>query len=224
MAHGFLQRAEVGVAGELQALTFHGRDGLLEGLWKEAGAPAAGSAAFAHPHPLHGGTLHNKVVYRAARTLVEAGYSTLRFNFRGVGRSAGRYDDGRGEVEDVRAALAEVRRRGRPPYLAGGFSFGAAAALRAAALEPDVRAYIGVGLPLAMESGRELPRFEGPALYVTGADDAFGPPDLLRRFVGDSGRVVVIARTDHFLTGKLAELEETLERFLQELPAGVGAP
>jgi alpha/beta superfamily hydrolase len=224
MAAGFLQRTEVAVPGELQALTFPGPEGPLEGLWKEADGPPAGSAVFAHPHPLHGGTLHNKVVYRAARALVEAGYSTLRFNFRGVGRSAGRYDGGRGEVDDVRAALAEIRRRARPPNIAGGFSFGAAAALRASAREPDVRAYIGVGLPLAMESGLELPRFDGPALYVTGADDAFGPPDLLRRFVGDAGRVVVIPQADHFLTGKLADLEATVAKFLQELPAGVGAP
>ncbi len=209
--------------GGLQALTFPGPEGPLEGLWKEADGLAAGSAVFAHPHPLHGGTLHNKVVYRVARTLSGAGYSTLRFNFRGVGRSAGRFDDGRGEVLDFQAAMNESRRRGGAPLVAGGFSFGAAVALRSIAADPGVRAYIGVGLPLGSASGRNLPLFEGPSLYVTGANDAFGPPDLLGRFVGSSGRVVVIPDADHFLAGKLPLLEEAVERFLQELQARVPA-
>lgn len=209
--------------GELQAFSFPGPEGPLEGLWKEADNPPAGSAVFAHPHPLHGGSLHNKVVFRAARALSRAGYSTLRFNFRGVGRSAGRFDDGRGEVLDFRAAMAEARRRGGPPLVAGGFSFGAAMALRAIAGDANVRAYIGVGLPLRSGAGGEPPLFGGSALYVTGENDAFGPPDRLRRFVGTSGRIVVVPDADHFLAGRLSALEEAVARFLQDLSAGVPA-
>jgi alpha/beta superfamily hydrolase len=91
------------VSGKLHSVEFGGPAGRLEGLWKEAAGPRRGSAVFAHPHPLHGGTMHNKVVYRAAQALSAAGWETLRFNFRGVGASEGSYDEGRGEIEDFRA-------------------------------------------------------------------------------------------------------------------------
>jgi uncharacterized protein len=211
------------VEGELQALTFSGPQGPIEGLWREAVGRPAGSAVFAHPHPLHGGTLHNKVVYRAARTLSRAGYGTLRFNFRGVGLSAGRFDEGRGETLDFRAAMSEAERRGGLPQVVGGFSFGSAVALWAIAGDTRVAAYIGVGLPLATESGRILPRPEVPALFVVGEKDVYGPPGLLRQFVGESGRIVEIAGADHFLEGKLPSLEDAIGRFLAALPAAVAA-
>ncbi|MEP6995010.1 MAG: alpha/beta fold hydrolase [Acidobacteriota bacterium] len=132
---------------------FPGPAGSLEGLWKEAAGTRRGAAVFAHPHPLHGGTMHNKVVYRAVKALTQSGYATLRFQFRGVGLSEGRHDAGRGEVEDVRAAVDEAQRRGGTPILAGGFSFGAAMALRAADGDPRVVAFLGLGLPVATESG-----------------------------------------------------------------------
>src|SRR5512141_1532324 len=130
------------MASSLTTVRFPGPAGRLEGLWKEASGPPRGSAVFAHPHPLHGGTLHNKVVFRATRALTAAGYGTLRFNFRGVGLSRGRHDAGRGEVEDFRAALDEAERLGGLPIVAGGFSFGAAAALRASAGDERVLALI----------------------------------------------------------------------------------
>jgi uncharacterized protein len=210
--------------GKLLAILFPGPEGPLEGLWKEAAIRPCGSAVFAHPHPLHGGTLHNKVVYRATKALAGAGYGTLRFNFRGVGSSAGRYDEGRGETEDFRAAMVEALRRGGAPLVAGGFSFGAAVALRAIAGDARASTYIGVGLPLATESARELPVPEVPALFVVGERDGFGPPALLNAFVGDSARIVEIASGDHFLEGRLPELEEAIRRFLAEQPAAVPAP
>ena len=91
---------------------FPGPSGRLEGLWKETSGDTIGSAVFAHPHPRPGGTMHSKVVFRAARALGACGYATLRFNFRGVGLSDGRYDAGSGEIEDYRAALDEAQRRG----------------------------------------------------------------------------------------------------------------
>jgi alpha/beta superfamily hydrolase len=202
-------------------MTFPGPAGPIEGLWKEAAGPRVGSAVFAHPHPLHGGTLHNKVVYRATKALTGAGFATLRFNFRGVGLSAGRHDAGVGEVEDYRAAMGEAERRGGLPQIAGGFSFGSAVALRAIPGDTRVAAYVGVGLPVATESGRELPRPEVPALLIVGADDAFGPPEQLRRRFGASARIVEIPGGDHFLAGKLPLLEEAIRRFLAELPAAV---
>ena len=202
---------------KLEALTFRGPAGRLEGLWKEASGPRAGCAVFAHPHPLHGGTLHNKVVFRAARALTEAGYATLRFQFRGVGLSEGHYDEGKGEVEDFRAALDEAERRGGLPLLAGGFSFGSAVALRATEADRRIAAILAVGLPLASESGRGLPRPSVPALFVSGERDTFGPPEMLRKFAGSSGQVVVVPGADHFFEGSLDALEAVLDRFLEDV-------
>ena len=213
------QLAAERVAGHLEAVRFPGPAGLLEGLWKEPSGQSRGSAVFAHPHPLHGGTLHNKVVFRTARALAAAGYATLRFNFRGVGASQGRHDEGRGEVGDFRAALDEAERLGGPPLVAGGFSFGSAVALRAAADDARVAAIVAVGLPLSTVSGPSLPKPSVPALFVTGERDAFGPPAMLAEFVGDSGRIVLVPGADHFFEGKLDEMQDAIARFLAALPA-----
>jgi alpha/beta superfamily hydrolase len=199
---------------------FRGPAGSLEGLWKEAADPTQrrGSAVFAHPHPLHGGTLHNKVVYRAAQALTRSGYDTLRFNFRGVGLSEGLHDEARGEVDDFRAALDEAERTAGRPIVAGGFSFGAAVGLKACARDPRVSAFIGLGLPLATESGHGLPRPEMDGLFVVGENDTFGPPAELERFLegpdAHRQRLVVIPGTDHFFAGKLEDLGEAILEFL----------
>jgi hypothetical protein len=208
------------VTGRLRAFVFRGPTGNLEGLWKDAEGSRVGSAVFAHPHPLHGGTLHNKVVFRAARCLGRAGYGVLRFNFRGVGISDGRFDSGEGEVDDFRAAVDEAERRGGVPIVAGGFSFGSAVALRGIDGDPRVRAFLGVGVPLASVSAESLPRPQVPALLVVGSEDVYGPPVLLRDWVGDSGRIVEVPGGDHFLEGKLEELESALVAFLDEIRTG----
>ncbi len=129
--------------------------------------------------------MHNKVVYRATQALTQSGFATLRFQFRGVGLSRGRYDAGRGEVDDVRSALDEAASRGGLPLVAGGFSFGAAMALKASDGDSRVAAFVGLGLPVATESGRMLPRLpeNRPALFVVGERDAYGPPEKLARFL-----------------------------------------
>ena len=202
------------VASRLEPVTFRGPAGHLEGLWKEAEGARRGSAVFAHPHPRHGGTLHNKVVFRAARALTRNGFATLRFNFRGVGLSEGRYDDGRGEVQDFRGALDEAARRGGVPIVAGGFSFGSAAALRGAEGDSRVAALLAIGLPLATESGQGLAPPSLPSLFVTGESDVFGPPKLVSDFLGPGGNLRVVAGADHFFEGKLDELEAILTDFL----------
>ncbi len=203
----------------LRAVRFGGPAGELEGLWKEAAPPKVGTAVFAHPHPLHGGTLHNKVVFHAARALAAAGYDTLRFNFRGVGASTGRHDQGVGETDDFRAAMQEAERRGGLPIVAGGFSFGSAVALRAIGGDRRVAAYVGIGLPVATEAGTWT-RPAVPALFVVGENDPFGPPDLLRKIVRDAGQIVVIRDAGHFLEGRLAELEQAIAQFMASLPVG----
>ena len=210
----------------VETILFSGPAGRLEGLWKAAPAPVRGVAVFAHPHPLFGGTLHNKVVYRAARALVAAGFSTLRFNFRGVGASEGRHDAGRGETGDVRAAFDEAERRGGPegsPLVAGGFSFGAAAALRATAGDGRVAAFVGAGLPVAADSGDGLVPPGVPALFVTGEEDTFGPPETLSRWAASATpppKVVIVPSADHFFAGHLDELESAIGSFLAAIPVG----
>jgi uncharacterized protein len=208
------------VTGEVRDVEFTGGAGRLEGLWKEAVGPKRGSAVFAHPHPLYGGSLHNKVVYRAARALTAAGWATLRFNFRGIGHSEGRHDEGRGEVEDFWAALEEAERTGGLPIVAGGFSFGSAVALRAIPGDARVTAFIGAGLPVATPSGLPLPLPAEwvPSLFVVGEHDTFGPPGTLREFLASAANVqiVEIPGADHFFEGKLAELEAAIYRFAKE--------
>jgi hypothetical protein len=207
------------VTGRLRALFFPGPSGRIEALWKDPEGDPAGSAVFAHPHPLHGGTLHNKVVFRAARALSRAGYGVLRFNFRGVGLSEGKFDSGRGETDDYRAALDEAERLGGRPIIAGGFSFGAAVGLRAIEGDERILAFIGVGVPLASESGSDLPQPKVPALFIVGGNDTFGPPAMLFQWAGDVGRIVEVPGADHFFEGKLDELEKAIAGFLAELPA-----
>jgi alpha/beta superfamily hydrolase len=208
------------VTGRLRSVQFEGPAGTIEGLWKDADGGRRGSAVFAHPHPLHGGTMHNKVVYRAAQALTRAGWATLRFNFRGVGLSGGRYDEGRGEVDDFRAALDEAERESGLPVVAGGFSFGAAVALKAAAGDARIAALIVLGLPLATESGRLVPRPAVPAFYSVGERDAFAPAEEVRRFAGPDAAVAVFPGADHFFNGSLDALGETIFRFVSSLPQG----
>jgi hypothetical protein len=174
---------------------------------------------FAHPHPLHGGTLHSKVVYRAAQALARSGFDTLRFNFRGVGLSEGRYDEGRGEQDDFRAALDEAERTAGLPIAAGGFSFGSAVGLKASAQDPRLRTFIALGLPLATESGLLVPRPPAsvPSLFVVGENDTYGPPAQLERFLGGSHRMVVIPGADHFFEGHLEALGDAIAGFLDAL-------
>jgi uncharacterized protein len=204
---------------------FRGPAGALEGLWKEADGARRGSAVFAHPHPLYGGTMHNKVVYRAVQVLTQSGYATLRFQFRGVGLSQGQHDAGRGEVEDFRAALDEAELRVGLPIVAGGFSFGAAAALRATLGDPRVAAFLGLGLPVATESGRPLPRPSVPALFLVGERDTFGPPAELARFLQGTGtaRIVVVPEADHFFEGHLDAVAAEIRAFLEGLATEAAA-
>lgn len=213
------------MSGRLRSVQFRGPAGALEGLWKEASdaVPRRGAAVFAHPHPLHGGTMHNKVVYRAVQALTRSGYDTLRFNFRGVGLSEGRYDAGHGEVDDFRAALDEVERTAGLPVAAGGFSFGSAVGLKATADDRRLETFVALGLPLATESGRMVPLPAVPSLFVVGEKDTFGPPGDLERFLHGAQSMVVIPGADHFFDGQLELLGETIAAFLAGLSAARAA-
>ena len=160
--------------------------------------------------------MHSPVIFRAARALHRLGAATLRFNFRGVGRSSGSFDDGRGERKDVLCALEALSGRlpGAPVTLLG-YSFGSRVGFEAAAADPRVTGLVGIALPVKLWPFDFLKEIRKPLLIVQGSDDAFGPLPRVRRLLeelGPEARLVVLEGADHFLSSDLARLEETLYR------------
>lgn len=178
-------------------------------------SPPLAAAVVCHAHPLHGGVMHFKPVFRAAKALQAAGLAALRFNFRGVGRSAGVHDHGAGELEDARAALDELERRfAGVPLVLGGFSFGSWVALRLAALEPRVAAVVALGYPLRGGDPAPLGAASQPRLFVQGERDAFGSGDELRSHLAHlppPWDLAVVEGADHYFTGRLDPLHRAVE-------------
>lgn len=168
-----------------------------------------------HPHPLYGGTMHNKVVYRLARGLRRAGSVVLRFNFRGVNLSEGKHDDGPGEVEDARTALAFLRERYPDlPFSIAGFSFGSRIALRLGCTlaEPRPRRVIAVGFP-TIGHFDYLESCGLPKYFVHSTNDIFGPKAELEKAFGkfaEPKSLQFIGAEDHFFAGSLDAFEEAI--------------
>ena len=206
-----------------------GPAGRLEAILMHPDAAPVAAAVVCHAHPLQGGIMHFKVVFRAAKALQKQGLAALRFNFRGVGTSEGAHDHGRGEQEDVKAALSELEKRfpGLPVVL-GGFSFGSSMALRVAAHDPRPRAVFALGFPAGMLTDMPtLPAVRVPRLFVQGEQDTIGPPDVLRRLVEGSPeprRLVVVPAADHFFAGQLDALEQAIADWAAERPWQQPAP
>jgi uncharacterized protein len=206
-----------------------GPAGRLEALLNAGSSNATHAAVVCHPHPLYGGTLHNKVVFHAMKALNSFGFPVLRFNFRGTGLSEGEHAGGIGEVEDVRAALDWIEREFSLPLIFAGFSFGAAVGLRAACADDHVEALIGLGLPAVppdvtrgevrvydFDCLRECTK---PKLFVSGSRDQFGPPGELEALVdtfSDPKKLVRIEAGDHFFEGRLRELRDVIEAWVRE--------
>ena len=206
-------------AGNLFIPSAHGR---LEAILKEPrGAPARGAALLLHPHPLGGGTMHNKVVFRAASALHDAGLIALRLNFRGVGQSTGAHDDGRGEREDARTALAYLGEQ--YPGLAitiCGFSFGARVGLEVGISDGRVANLISIGTPLDKYDFAFLRACRKPILFVHGEQDEFGNVDKLRELVGEisenaDAQLMVIGNAGHFFAGGLNELKQAIADWIE---------
>ena len=213
----------------IRSLFLDGPAGRLEALLNAGSANASHAAVVCHPHPLFGGTLHNKVVFHTMKALNSFGFPVLRFNFRGAGLSQGEHDNGEGEVDDVRAALDWLDSEFHLPLLFAGFSFGAAVGLRAACGDSRVNAVIGVGTPVApVAADTEEPRVytldflrdcAKPKLFVSGARDKFGPRAKLEELVAsvpEPKKLVVIEGADHFFEGRLRELREAIESWLKQ--------
>jgi alpha/beta superfamily hydrolase len=213
----------------IRSLFLDGPVGRLEALLNAGTENATHAALVCHPHPLFGGTLHNKVVFHTMKALNSFGFPVLRFNFRGAGLSQGEHDNGEGEVDDVRAALNWLDSEYHLPLVFAGFSFGAAVGLRAACSDSRVKAAIGVGTPVGpVVADSEVPRtynFEflqqcaKPKLFISGARDQFGPRAKLEALVAslpEPKKLVMIEGADHFFEGRLRELREAIEAWMKE--------
>ena len=177
-------------------------------------------ALVCHPHPLHGGTMHNKVVFRAAKATVLLGLPTLRFNFRGAGKSAGTFAGGIGEREDVRAALDYLAARfPRLPVCLMGFSFGSWVGLAVGATDARVSTLVGLGLPVSSLNFDFLLDVRKPKLILQGTRDEFGPVaqvSELYRSLAEPKQIHWVEGADHFFAGKLDEVQEVLRQFLTD--------
>jgi len=206
-----------------ETFDFRGPAGRVEAILMLPEAPPVAAAVVCHAHPLHGGTMHFKVVFRAAKALQSAGLAVLRFNFRGVGRSEGAYDHGTGEQEDARAALFEAQDRvPGVPLVLGGFSFGSMVALRVAGRDPRVRAVFALGCPLRMaEDPSFLASIDRPRLFVQGEHDEFGPGEALRALaeaLPPPREVVVVPGADHFFGDRLDALQGAVADWAERRP------
>jgi hypothetical protein len=188
-----------GPAGSLEAL-----------LWTVSTQTPESVALVCHPHPLFGGTMHNKVVYQAAKALHQAGMPVLRFNFRGAGLSQGKHDEGRGELDDVRAALNYLAEEfPGAPILVAGFSFGACVGLGVGREDSRVTRLIGLGIPLNRCDMNYLRDCVKPKLFISGGNDEFGPRDKVEELFAalpEPKRLKIVEGVDHFFAGKLGEV------------------
>jgi hypothetical protein len=203
----------------LRQVDIYGKAGRLEALYRELQDPAA-VAIVCHPLPTHGGSLHNKVVFRAARGLENANIATLRFNFRGVGQSTGTFDGGEGEQDDFLAALAWVRKQhpGRK-VIAGGFSFGSWVASRAGCEVPEIAGLFLIGTPVNKYDFGYLRHCEKPVLFLHGTQDEHGDVAKLEKLAEQvrNAESVIVTGADHFFTKQLEAVEETMRSWAAEL-------
>ncbi len=196
--------------------------GHLEAALKDPTGTLRGGAVFCHPHPVHGGTMHTKAVYRASQALNEVGLRVLRFNFRGVGCSTGSFDNGIGEAEDVRAALGWLElglRRG--PFVLGGLSFGSFVALGVGVEDPRVTALVALGTPIRVYDYSFLARATKPVLVVQGEWDEFGSAKEVKSVLGGLGDHVVVRTvpgSGHLFEGQYDMLRSVIRDFFLQGP------
>ncbi len=206
-----------------KAIDLYGSVGRLEAILMSPAERPIAAAVVCHAHPLYGGTMHMKVVFRAAKAMQQKGVATLRFNFRGVGRSQGSHDEGMGEQEDVRAALDEMSARyPNLPLVLGGFSFGSTIALKVGQEDPRVRVLLAIGFPVSLVPSLSfVKRTNKPRLFVQCDFDQFGSGAQMRELVEslpEPRTLVVLPEGDHLFKGRLDELERVVARWIATHP------
>lgn len=220
-ADGSVVRAEK-PARRIESYLIDGPAGKLEALLEEPedGEPRE-ACLVCHPHPLFGGTMHNKVVYRIARGMRRAGAVVLRFNFRGVGQSAGEHDHGPGEMEDARAALAFLRARyPELRYSMAGFSFGSRVIMKLGCQLGDALRLIAVGFPTRRGTFEYLAHCAAPKYFVQSTNDEHGPRNEIEavlEWTAEPKRLDFVEAGDHFFAGALEELEEKIRTLAEDV-------
>jgi len=210
---------------ESKNIFLNGPAGKLEAvLWTPAhGARPRFAAMVCHPHPLFGGTLHDKVVYQAAKALDSSGGAVLRFNFRGTGLSEGKHDRGVGERDDVRAAVEFLAGHfSDVPLVVAGFSFGCWVGLRVGCEDARVKRLIGIGAPVNDADFTYLEKCSKAKLFVHGSNDEFGDAKKLMALVNalpGEKELVVVEGVDHFFQGKIEELGKAVSGWMEGWPA-----
>jgi uncharacterized protein len=193
----------------------------LEAQLRAPEGPLRGAVVLCHPHPVYGGTMDNRVVYRTAKAAVEAGFAALRFNFRGAGKSDGQFDQGIGEKEDVAAALDWLgKQHPDAPLALIGYSFGAWVGLQIACSSPRVQAVVGIGLPLNLFELDYLTEYKKPALYIVGTQDEFcsqGKLDDLARRLPKTSIVRRVQDADHYFTDHIEIVQSIISEFFTNL-------
>jgi uncharacterized protein len=205
------------MARKIESLFIAGPAGRLEALLEEPEDQAPREAVLVcHPHPQHGGTMHNKVVYRIARGMRRAGFVVLRFNYRGVNLSEGEFDRGAGEIDDARAALEVLRSRYPDlPFSLAGFSFGSRVVLRLGCAGARAARLIAVGFPASYEDSQSLGHCTVPRVFIHSTHDQFGTRDMMEAYfetLEPPKELVWVEARDHFFTGGLDEFEEAVFR------------
>ena len=196
-------------------VSFRSGDLTLEGLLANPGGGAP-AAVVCHPHPMYGGSMHNNVVEAILAAMWQAGYATLRFNFRGVGASEGEHDGGPGEVDDALAAMSFILAQPgvrKADAAMTGYSFGAMVALSAGYERAEIARIVAVALPLAMADARVPDGASKPVLFISGDRDSYSPVAGLQALaprIGGSARLEIIAGADHFFGGRETELSRAL--------------
>ena len=197
----------------LQSVDIPGPAGMLEALLNGGDPDAPYSVLVCHPHPPSGGTMHNKVVYHAMKAFSSLGLPVLRFNFRGTGRSEGVHDNGRGEVDDVHAAVAWLDAKFGKPVIFAGFSFGSNVGLRACCGDARVQGIVALGVPMHA-AGRDytynfLPGCLQQKLFISGSRDEFASEEGVKALVNSSpnSHLIWILEADHFFLGKLDQVQ-----------------
>ena len=207
----------------------NGPEGRLEGRYTHGADPDAPIALFLHPHPQHGGTMNNRVVYTLYNTFAERGFSCLRFNFRGVGRSQGVFAKGEGELSDAASALdwlQSFNENAKQCWIAG-FSFGAWIGMQLLMRRPEITSFISVAPPANIYDFTFLAPCPSSGLVIHGSEDTIVPPDSVTKLVQkiNSQKTITVTENvlegaNHFFANQLDEISELTNAYLDENGAG----
>jgi len=210
--------------GEIKTIMLPGPAGRLESLLNVGEEDAKYASLICHPHPLHGGTIHNKVVYNAMKALTAFGFHALRFNFRGTGLSEGVHDEGRGEQDDVRAAIDYLDKEFHLPIIFAGFSFGASTGLRATCPDSRVVGAISLGTPVLVDGRAYTYKFlhncNKPKLLLSGDADPYSPRHELESVfasAADPKKLVFTPNAGHFFEGQLPAMQAEITTWVNEV-------